>query len=170
MHQPRLLIRKAVLNMQGKTRPVVQVQADVSPKLAAMLSEHFLTENLFKRSSYAQGWPEGVPLPPAPLAPHLAAFVKNDACPEVTVKTLLAGQMHQAGSLWEALAFIYVAERAFDSLMLFAKAVIELGTETSYTAPDTDILAFVTDTVAESEAAGLPPAALESAVAVANAA
>jgi hypothetical protein len=94
MSAPRLLIRKAMMNIQGRVRPCIQVQADVAPTILAKLNEHCLQENLFKRSSYSQGFPAGVPMPAPALVPHLNALIKNDACPEITVKTILAGQMH----------------------------------------------------------------------------
>ncbi len=62
-------------------------------------------------------------------------MLKNDACPEITVKTILAGQLFQAQSVWEMKAFEYIACRAFDSFVDFTQTVVELGTETTY-APD----------------------------------
>ena len=143
------MIRKVILNIQGRTRPCIQVQADVPPAMAAKLSEHFLQENLFKRSSYAQGWPPGVPTPAPSLAPHLANFIKNDGCPEITVKTILAGQMFQATGLWELMAFEYVAQRSFDALCNVMKTVAEFGTETVYAPLGSDIVAFAADLAAD---------------------
>ncbi len=149
MTAPRLLIRKAMLNIQGRIRPCIQVQADVSPELTAKLNQHFLNENLFRRASYAQGFPAGVPAPAPSMAPHLTAFIKNDACPEITVKTLLAGQMQQCTSIWEVIAFEYIAQRAFDSFCAVAKTVAEVGTETVYQPEGSDISMFAADTAAE---------------------
>lgn len=168
MAAPRLLIRKVMLNIQGRIRPCIQVQADVAPELAAKLSEHFLQENLFKRSSYAQGWPVGVPAPAPAIAPHLANFIKNDACPEITVKTILAGQMHQCQGIWEMMAFEYVAQRAFDSLCSMMLTVAEIGIETVYTPIGSDIAAFAADLAADVTAvpaaiAISPPAGLADA-------
>jgi len=168
MQTPRLLVRKAMMNIQGKTRPCIQVQASIDPAMAALLSEHFLAEVLFKRSSYASGWPAGAPLPSPSLAPHLGIFVKNDACPEITVKTILAGQMHQAATMWELLAFEYVAKRAFDSLVDLMASASELGTETRYLAPGTDLTLFAAD--AASETAAAPAAVAPRPQGMANAA
>lgn len=153
MSHPRLMIRKAMVNIQGRVRPCIQVQADVPAAMAAKLSEHFLSENLFKRSSYSQGWPAGVPTPVPALAPHLSNFIKNDACPEITVKTLLAGQMHQCTGVWEMMAFEYVAQRAFDGLCTMMLTVAEIGVETTYVPAGSDLAAFAADMLADMPAA-----------------
>ena len=132
MSTPRLMIRKAMVDIQGRIRPCIQVQADVDAAMVERLTKSFASENLFRRSSYSQGFPAGVPTPAAALAPHLTAFIKNDACPEITIKTLLAGQMHQCNSIWEVIAFEYIAQRAFDSMCEIIKTVAEIGTETPY--------------------------------------
>ncbi|MEQ1577139.1 MAG: hypothetical protein ABL894_05755 [Hyphomicrobium sp.] len=149
MTVPRLLIRKVMLNIQGRIRPCIQVQADIPSLMVSKLSEHFITENLFKRSSYSQGWPAGVPSPSPALAPHLSNFMKNDACPEITVKTLIAGQMHQCQGVWEMMAFEYVAQRAFDNLCSMMLTVAEIGIETVYTPTGSDLAAFAADFAAE---------------------
>jgi hypothetical protein len=74
--------------------------------------------------------------PSGPLAPHVAMLLKSDACPEITVKTILQGQLHQANSVWEMKAFEYIAQRAFDSLVDFCTTVVELGRETVYAPPE----------------------------------
>ena len=112
MQPPKLLMRKSMLEIQGRVRPCVQIMAKVEPDMQALLKKHFFNDNLFKRTSYAQGFPQGAPIPAPSLAPHLSAFIKNDACPEISVKTILTGQMHQASTIWEMKAFEYVAERA----------------------------------------------------------
>ena len=123
MTTPRLIIRKAMIDVGGKQKPVIQVQAVFDAALHARLNDLFGTEILFKRAVYAQGFPEGTPLPSPGMAPALGAFLKNDACPEVTVKSLLAGQKVQTNSLWDVVAFEYIAKRAFDNLCEFAAAV-----------------------------------------------
>ena len=50
---------------------------------------------------------------PAALSPALATFLKNDACPEITVKTMLTGQLHQGSNIWEMMAFELIAKLAF---------------------------------------------------------
>jgi hypothetical protein len=149
----RLMIRKGIMNIQGRNRPCIQVQAVVDADMQAVLSEHFVNENLFRRSSYAQGLPEGVPTPSASLAPYLAAFVKNDACPEITVKTILAGQMQQCSSIWDVMVFEYIAKRAFEALLDMMVCVSELQLETVYFGPSPDADAFAADTVEELAAA-----------------
>lgn len=144
----RLVIRKGLVNIQGKTRPVIQVIAEIDPKTAAILNEHFPNDSLFKRTLYSGGPPPGVPMPSGSLGPFLANFVKNDACPEVTVKSLIAGQTYQGNSLWETASFEYIAKRSFDSLLELASVCAELGKE-SYYAPGADIAAFEADAAAE---------------------
>lgn len=154
MTAPRLTIRKAMMDVGGKPKPVIQVQAIFEPALAARLIDMFGAEVLFKRAVYAQGFPAGTPVPTPGMAPALGAFLKNDACPEVTVKTLLAGQKLQTNSMWDVVAFEYIAKRSFDSLCEFAAGVAELGTEKHYFGPDTaDFVAFNADTAAELRAA-----------------
>ncbi len=132
MQPPKLLIRKGMVVVQGRNRPCIQILAVVDPAVKAKLEESFGTENLFKRSAYSMGFPAGTPLPSPTLAPHVAALIKNDACPEITVKTILAAQLFQASSVWEMKAFEYIACRAFDAFVDFTQTVIELGTETTY--------------------------------------
>lgn len=149
MQAPILRIRKKILTIQGKVRPCVQVQAYVDPRLQSTLVEHFGNEPLFKKSMYAGGLPEGATPPTASLAPMLAGFLKNDACPEISVKTLLAGQMHQASGAWEMLSFEFIAKRAFDSLVELATCVSELGTETYYAPSGADAAMHAADIAAE---------------------
>jgi hypothetical protein len=63
-------------------------------------------------------------------------MLRSDACPEITIKTILAGQLLQAQSVWEMKAFEYIAQRAFDALVDFSASVVELGTETVYAPPE----------------------------------
>jgi hypothetical protein len=124
----------------------------------AVLTEHFQNENLFKRSSYAAGFPAGVPTPNASLAPHLSMLLRSDACPEITVKTILAGQLLQAATIWEMMAFEYIAKRAFDSLCDMMATIGELQTETVYMGPAGDVTAFEADTAIERAAEQLTAA------------
>ncbi|OYW54190.1 MAG: hypothetical protein B7Y80_13235 [Hyphomicrobium sp. 32-62-53] len=124
--------------VQGRNRPCIQVLAVVDPALKTKLEDLFASENLFKRSAYSNGFPASMPQPTGPLAPHVAALLKSDACPEITVKTILQGQLLQASSVWEMKAFEYVAQRAFDSLVEFCATVVELGRETIYAPPEAD--------------------------------
>lgn len=126
MKAPHLVIRKQMQLIQGKVRPCCQLLARVEPRIQALLEEHFLSEPLFKRAAYATSWPKGaIEIPPA-LAPAMSAFLKNDACPEITVKTLLAGQLHQAANAWEMLCFELTGKLAFDNLLLLVAAAEEL--------------------------------------------
>jgi hypothetical protein len=156
--QPKLLIRKGMMNIQGRNRPVIQIEAAVDPAMVALLSEHFINENLFKRSSYASGFPQGVPLPPPSVVPHLGNMLKSDACPEITVKTILAGQNYQANGIWDLMAFEYIAKRAFDNLLDVMACAAELKTETTYMGPNSDAVAFAADIVREALAAPAPVA------------
>ena len=122
--------------MQGRNRPCIQVLAELDPALKSKLEGLFASENLFKRTAYSNGFPASMVQPSGPLAPHVAMLLKSDACPEITVKTILQGQLHQANSVWEMKAFEYIAQRAFDSLVDFCTTVVELGRETVYAPPE----------------------------------
>ncbi len=159
MSSTKLMIRKGMVNVQGRNRPCIQVQAAVGDDMKAVLMEHFSNENLFKRSSYSMGLPAGVPLPPPAIAPHLFALIKNDACPEINVKTILAGQLYQGQSLWEVMAFEYIGKRAYDALIEMMACINELQTEVSYCGVNPDIAAFAADTANELAMRGelMPP-------------
>ncbi len=151
MTTARLMIRKALVGVQGKMRPLIQVAAEVDPALATVLNEHFPTDPLFKRSFFASGPPPGVKPPSGPLGPMLMNFVKNDACPEVTVKSILAGQVYQGNTIWDIACFEYIAQRSFDALLEICKVASELGRETLYIG-DVDVEGFNADTIAEARA------------------
>lgn len=136
MTTPKLLIRKGLIQVQGRTRPSIQVQAVVDERLAALLMEHFANDPLFKRTMFINGFGDGPGAPNRPLQPMMSGFLKNDACPEITVKTLLAGQTYQGNSLWDLGCFEYIARRAFDALLEMLAIARELGRETSYGGPD----------------------------------
>lgn len=132
MAAPKLVLRKRMLFIQGKVRPTCFAQAAVDTGLRAVLDEHFLNETLFKRAAYANAWPEGaLSIPPA-LSPALNNFLKNDACPEITVKTLLAGQLHQGATAWEMLCFEFIAKLAFENFVTMCCAASELDQELVY--------------------------------------
>jgi hypothetical protein len=132
MAAPKLVIRKRMQFIQGKVRPCCWVQASVEPGLRAVLDEHFLNETIFKRAAYAQFWPEGALAMPAALAPALNNFLKNDACPEITVKTLLQGQLHQGATAWEMMSFEFVAKLAFENFLAIAATATELDCDLVY--------------------------------------
>lgn len=137
MTRPRLIIRKRVQMIQGKKRPTCYVEAVVAPTVRAVMEEHFVNETLFKRASYSTAWPAGAVAIPAALAPHIAAFLKNDACPEVTVKSMLAGQTYQGASIWDALSFELIAKVAFDNICAIADAAAELDRDVFYPQAET---------------------------------
>ncbi len=169
MQAPKLMIRKGLVAIQGGKRPAIQIFAIVDPVLKAKLMESYLGENLFKRSSFANGMPDGLPPPSGSLATHIAAMVKNDACPEVTVKTILNGQVFQGQTLWEVKAFEYFACRAFDALVDLMGTVVEMERQTYYTPAEAqrlvDTEAFYADTVAEAASAAQATAAAAAAMA-----
>ncbi|MEZ5900835.1 MAG: hypothetical protein AB7S74_03685 [Hyphomicrobium sp.] len=132
MSAAKLIIKKRMQFIQGKVRPCCYVQAVVDADVKAVLDEHFLTDQLFKRAAYAQSWPEGAIAIPAAIAPALGAFLKNDACPEITVKTLMSGQMHQGSNVWEMMAFELIAKLAFDNFVALCDTVADLGRDIVY--------------------------------------
>jgi hypothetical protein len=151
MAAPKLSIRKRMLQTQGKVRPTCSVQAVVEPATRGVLETHFLGETLFRRAAYSLTWPEGTHKIPAPLAPSLAAFLKNDACPEITVKTLLSGQTHQGANAWEVMSFELIAKVAFDNLVALIATAREFDHEIFYTGASavTETQEFEADTSAE---------------------
>lgn len=128
----KLVIRKGMFLIQGKVRACCNVQAIVDPSVRAILDEHFLAEPLFKRSAYSAAWPAGALAIPAALAPSLSALLKNDACPEITVKTLLAGQLHQGANAWEMMSFEFIAKLAFDNFLAIVEMAAEMGSDVVY--------------------------------------
>lgn len=155
MAPAKLVIRKGMFLIQGKVRACCSVQAIVDPKVRAVLDEHFLAEPLFKRAAYSAAWPAGALAIPASLAPSLSALLKNDACPEITVKTLLGGQLHQGANVWEMMAFEFIAKLAFDNFSAIVQSVSEMGSDVIYVGNgviDTDAEQFAADTAAEIKA------------------
>ncbi len=126
MSNPKLVIRKRMQFIQGKVRACCYVQAMVNPQLQGILEEHFVNEALFKRAAYSTSWPNGALAIPPELAPHVSTFLKNDACPEITVKTMLAGQMFQGANAWEMMCFEFISKLAFDNFAGLVRAVDEL--------------------------------------------
>ena len=150
MSAPKMIIRKKMLLIQGKVRPCCHVQAKVTPALQAFLVEHFGGEALFKRAAYAQNWPKGAIEIPGSIAPALAQFLKNDACPEITVKTITAGQMHQGSGVWEMMAFELVAKLAFDNFLALCTTIGEMGQDVVYQGQgEADLAAFEADRLAD---------------------
>ena len=154
MPSPHLIIRKRMQLIQGKVRACCYVQAFVPADMQAVLEEQFLSEALFKRASYSASWPKGALAIPPAIAPSVAALLKNDACPEITVKTLLSGQLHQAANVWEMMSFEFIAKLAFENFMALARTAVELDHDIVYVSTETttlpaDLAAFEADTVAE---------------------
>jgi len=151
---PKLLIRKRMLHIQGRTRPCCFVQAVVDPAIQSMLEKHFLGEALFRRAAYSQSWPEGAVKIPPSLAPALSALLKNDACPEITVKTMLAGQMQQGATVWEMLSFELIAKVAFDNLVQLLVTISELDRDMFYAgaSPAVEMAEMAADLDAEASA------------------
>jgi hypothetical protein len=150
-----------MVQAQGKVRPTCFVQACVNPDIRAALETHFATETLFRRAAYSQVWPEGTIKIPAPLAPAMAAFLKNDACPEITVKTMLAGQSHQGANAWEMMSFELIAKVAFDNLVELISTVRQLDREICYagSGANVELAEFEADATADMPTAGRTPAA-----------
>lgn len=159
MTTQRLLIEKSMRMVHGKVRPFIDVKAEIAPQTKAFLIEHFNNETLFKRTAYSNGFTDGGLQASPALARMLANFIRNDACPEITVKTLLAGQHYEGAGLWDLQCFDFVAKRAFDGLLELAAGAAGFSRPQTYlgfgTAPD--LAAFEADTASEVAAA---PAAI----------
>jgi hypothetical protein len=152
MAPAKLVMRKGMFLIQGKVRACCSVQAIVDPKVRAVLDEHFLAEPLFRRAAYSGAWPAGALAIPPALAPHVSALLKNDACPEITVKTLLAGQLHQGANVWEMMSFEFIAKLAFDNFAAMVQSVSEMGSDIVYAGNgvvESDLTQFAADTAAE---------------------
>ncbi len=132
MAAPKLVIRKGMFLIQGKVRACCSVQAIVSPEIRAVLDEHFLAEALFKRAAYSGMWPANALPIPAALSSPVQALLKNDACPEISVRTMLAGQLHQGANVWEMMSFEFVAKVAFDNFAALVQAISEMGSDMVY--------------------------------------
>ncbi len=154
MASPKLIIRKRMQLIQGKVRACCYVQAIVDPATQAALEEHCLNETVFKRSAYSAAWPKGALAIPAAISPSVSALLKNDACPEISVKSLLAGQMHQGANIWEMMSFEFIAKLAFENFVAMTQAIREMNHDVVYTSQATDTAisdaeAFNADTAAE---------------------
>jgi hypothetical protein len=155
MAHPKLVIRKRMQFIQGKTRACCFVQLMVEPNLQAQLEEYFINEALFRRAAYSAAWPSGALTIPAALSPHLSSFLKNDACPEITVRSLLGGQMYQGATTWEMMCFEFVAKLAFENFLGMAKTIGELSQDVVYSGEAAvDVEAFEADTKSERRTLG----------------
>ena len=154
----RLLIAKRMELIHGKHRPIIVVKAEISPDARAFLLEHFSSETLFKRTAYVNGFTDGGLQASPPLSRMLNNFVKNDACPEITVKTLTSGQKYEASGLWDMQCFEFIAKRSFDALLELAAAANSYKAPYAYHGFDLspDEATFAADTV--SEMAAIPAA------------
>jgi hypothetical protein len=151
MSRPHLTITKRMALIHGKMRPLIEVKATVSPDAMKMLIETFPNETLFKRTAYTTGF-GGAGLQPSPaLERMLNNFVKNDACPEVTVKTLIQGQKFEGTGVWDIQCFDFVAKRSFDALLELVEGVAGFGTTATYQGANAtaDLADFNLDTISE---------------------
>jgi hypothetical protein len=151
MSAPSLKIVKRMVVIHGKARPVIEVKAEIGAIERAFLLEHFANENLFKRTAYASGFSDGGLQASPPLSRMLNHFVKNDACPEVTVKTLTNGQKFEGSGLWDLQCFEFVAKRSFDALVELAEGVRSFDGANLYFGfgVTADMAAYAADTAAE---------------------
>ena len=132
MRRQQLTLVKGMRLTHGRMRPFIEVRATIAEAELAFLLEHFATETLFKRTAYVNGFADGGLQASPPLARMLANFVRNDACPEITVKTLTSGQTYEGSNLWDLLCFEFVAKRAFDSLTDLAEGAAGFGAKHIY--------------------------------------
>ncbi len=168
MTAPQLTITRSMQMVHGKLRPIIGVRAVIAPDDQATLLEHFAAETLFKRTAYANGFSDGGLQPSPALSRMLANFVRNDACPEITVKTLVAGQKYEGSGLWDLMCFAFIAKRSFDGLVELAAAARGFKAPEAYDGFDVeaptqalapaDVLAFVADTARELEMTASPTA------------
>lgn len=168
-----LKIRKSLSVTQGRTKPLCEARAFIPASEAAILVEHFGNEPLFKRTAYANGFGDSGYSPSPALARMLANFVRNDACPEVLVKTLINGQRFEANTFWDILCFEFVAKVGFDALLVMCEGVRTLEKTLVYkgSVAEADLVAFEEEDARErAEHVALANAAAEKAKAIAEAA
>jgi hypothetical protein len=153
MSAAHLSIKKYMAVVHGKNRPFIEVKGHVSPEAAKFLTETFPTEPLFKRQAYANGFDDGGLAASPSLSRMLSGFVKNDACPEITVKTLIQGQKFEGTGVWDIMCFEFVAKRSFDALAELVAGIEGFGTTSTYAgcgvAMPADVTAFEADTRSE---------------------
>ena len=158
MTTQHLMISKSMRMVHGKLRPFIEVKAELDGRAKAFLLEHFASETLFRRTAYTNGFADGGLQPSPPLARMLSNFVRNDACPEITVKTLTAGQKYEGAGLWDIQCFDFIARRSFDALCELAAGASGFDKSETYAGFDAaaDLAAFATDTALEMAAAPVP--------------
>jgi len=139
MPKPKMIIRKRLVTHQGKTRPGIHVQAVVDAKSQAVLMEQFAAEMLFKKAMMNGNMGEGLH---TTIASTMANFLKNDACPEITVKSLLNGQLYQANTIWEVMCFEIAAKFAFEALLQVRTCVLDMGCERIYFGASEEVVAL----------------------------
>jgi hypothetical protein len=151
MTTQQLSITKSMRLAHGKLRPFIEVKSHIPDATKAFLLENFATETLFKRTAYANGFADGGLQASPALARMLLNFVRNDACPEITVKTLTSGQSYEGANLWDILCFEFVAKRSFDSLLELADGAAGFGITQPYLGfgLEADRLRFAADTALE---------------------
>ena len=154
MSVPTLTLVKRMVMIHGRVRPIIEVKAQIAAADQAFLLEHFHSEGLFKRTAYVSGFSDGGLQASPPLVRMLSHFVKNDACPEITVKTLLAGQKYEGSGIWDIMCFEFIAKRAFDALIELGDGVRGFAAPSAYLGfgVTPDLAAFAADTAAECSA------------------
>ena len=158
MTTQRLTIAKSMRMVHGKLRPFIEVKAELEPAAKAFLLEHFASETLFRRTAYTNGFTDGGLQASPPLARMLSNFVKNDACPEITVKTLTSGQKYEGAGLWDIQCFDFIAKRSFDALCELAAGTSGFEKPEIYAGfgLDGNLAAFAADTALDMAAAPSP--------------
>ncbi len=127
-----LRISKRLYHVQGRTKPICEVKAIIPAAEAKLLVDHFPNEPLFKRTAYPNGFGDcGYDVHPA-LSRMLANFVRNDACPEILVKTVIAGQRFEGSTMWDCLCFEFCAKLGFDALVELCNGVGEFDQNLVY--------------------------------------
>lgn len=145
-HELRIVNR--LVQLPGKIKPVCEVKAIIPPAEAKILVDNFGNEPLFKRTSFATGFADcGYELSPS-LQRTLANFVRNDACPEVLVKTMIGGQRFEGSTLWDILCFEFCVRLGFDALLELCRTVREFDQVHVYRGRDAEaaeVAGFIAD-------------------------
>jgi len=135
-HELRII--KRIVQVQGRSKPMCEVKAIIPATEAKLLVENFGNEPLFRRTAYPNGFGDcGYDIHPS-LARMLANFVRNDACPEVLVKTLVNGQRFEANTIWDVLCFEFCVKLGFDALVELCQGIRELDETIIYRGKGTE--------------------------------
>lgn len=131
---PYLLVRRQIITDHHGPTLSVHVQAVVDDVDRSRLLTCIGFETLIKKPIMVGALPFELNRQPngLPNNPKLANFLTNDDSLEITVRGLLTGQRHVTESLWEILAFEFIARHGFDMLLELMGVLDRFGEDIRY--------------------------------------